>query len=67
MYAVKSLLWVAILLIVILFIYAVITFVFYNQEFSDPEGNIFCGRLDECFITILRLGLIDNFLVGNSE
>ncbi len=55
--------WVAVLLVSILFIYAVVSFAFYQEEFNDPDSNIFCGSLGECFITVLRFGLIDSFLV----
>ena len=58
----KSLLWVAILLVIIVYIYAVISFAFLRREFFEAEG-IHCTRLDECFITVLRFGLIDSFLV----
>ncbi len=59
----KSLLWVAILLLAILFIYAVITFAVYNEEFTDPGNVRFCQNMEECFVTVLRFGLIDSFLV----
>lgn len=60
----KSLLWVAVLLLIIIYIYAVISFAFLRSEFTkDPDNNMFCERLDECFISVLRFGLIDNFLV----
>ena len=60
----KSLLWVAILLLIIIYIYAVISFSLLRIEFSDPDAeNVFCETLDECFVSVLRFGLIDNFLV----
>ncbi len=49
----KSLLWVAILLLAILFIYAVVSFAFFQEEFNDPENVRYCQQLDECFITVL--------------
>ena len=60
----KSLLWVAILLLVILYCYAVISFAFLREELDDEENNRYCTRLDECFISVLRFGLIDSFLVS---
>ena len=59
----KSLLWVALLLLAILFIYATISFAVYNVEFEDPENVRFCQNLEQCFVTVLRFGLIDSFLV----
>lgn len=60
----KSLLWVAILLLAVLYCYAVISFIFLRDKISDlANENLFCGRLDECFISVLRFGLIDSFLV----
>ena len=58
----KSLLWVGALLLAIVFIYAVAGYLFLRQEFDDEE-DAFCERLDDCFISILQFGLIDNFLV----
>ena len=58
----KSLLWVGALLLAIVFIYAVAGYLFLRQEFDVAE-NVFCERLDDCFTSILRFGLIDNFLV----
>ena len=58
----KSLLWVAILLLIVVYIYAIISFAFYRTEFIGAD-NAFCGRIDECFISVLRFGLIDSFLV----
>ena len=27
------------------------------------DNNVFCESLDQCFVSVLRFGLIDNFLV----
>ena len=54
--------WVAILLVIIVYIYAVVSFAFLRNEFEQAD-NYHCRRLDECFISVLRFGLIDNFLV----
>lgn len=60
----KSLLWVAILLVLIVYIFAVISFAVLRSEFQDEDNeNVFCRTLDECFISVLRFGLIDSFLV----
>ena len=62
----KSLLWVGALLLAIVFIYAVAGYLFLRQEFDATE-NVFCEGLDDCFISVLRFGLIDNFLVRMCE
>ena len=61
----KSLVWVAILLVIIVYIYAVIAFAVFRTEFnSGTDGpGVFCDTLDQCLISVLRFGLIDNFLV----
>ena len=43
--------------------YAVISFAFLRKEFNLAE-NFHCNRLDECLISVLRFGLIENFLVS---
>jgi len=62
-FAGKSLLWVACLLLIIIFIYAVISFALFRDSF-DRANNIFCATLEECFVSVLRFGLIDHFLVS---
>ena len=59
----KSLFLVAILLLNMLFVFSVITFAVYHEEFTDPENGLFCQNMEECFVTVLRYGLIDSFLV----
>lgn len=59
-----ALLWVAGLGGVVLYIYAVISFAFLHESFN-PKANLYCESLGECFITVVRYGLIDNLgLVG---
>lgn len=59
-----ALLWVAGLGGVVLYIYAVISFAFLHESF-DPQEDLYCESLGECFITVVRYGLIDNLgLVG---
>lgn len=58
-----SLFWVAVLLLAILFIFSVVTFAVYFDEFTDAENGLFCQTMEECFVTVLRFGLIDSFLV----
>ena len=57
-----SLLWVAALGVVILFIYSVISFAFLHESFlaENDEDDLYCNNLFQCFITVIRYGLIDN-------
>lgn len=60
-----SLLWVAALGGVVLYIYAVISFAFLhesadNEDDDDKDASLFCDTLGECLITVVRYGLIDN-------
>ena len=50
------------------YIYAVISFAFLRTEFeargeNDENPGVFCDTLDQCFISVLRFGLLDSFLV----
>ena len=65
----KSLFWVAVLLLIITYIYAVISFAFLRIEFEnrDENPNFFCDTVDECFISVLRFGLLDSFLVCSAR
>ena len=40
-----------------------ISFAFLSEELDDTDNNRYCTRIDECFVSVLRFGLIDNFLV----
>ena len=59
----RSLLWVAALGLIIIYIYSVGTFALLPNEFHDPtedaENVLFCRSLIECFITVLEYGLLD--------
>ena len=65
MYVGRSLLWVAALGLVVLYIYSVGTFAFLRQEFNEPnpeqptENVRFCKSLGQCFISVLEYGLLD--------
>ena len=65
-----ALLWVAALGGVVLYIYAVISFAFLHESADnsgeeDKDNDLFCETLGQCFITVIRFGLIDNLgLVG---
>ncbi len=54
--------WVAVLLLIIIYCYSVISFATLRDEFNKAD-NKHCEKLDECLITVLRFGLIDSFLV----
>ena len=59
----KSLLWVAALGVVVLYIYAVVSFAFLHEAFEAPDNDdatLFCSTLYECFASTIRYGLIDN-------
>ena len=56
-------LWVAALGVVVLYIYAVLSFAFIHESFlaSDRDDlNLFCSTLYECFATTIRYGLISD-------
>ncbi|XP_019849736.1 PREDICTED: inositol 1,4,5-trisphosphate receptor type 1-like isoform X1 [Amphimedon queenslandica] len=56
-----SLIWVAVLGIIVLFIYAVISFAFLHQYFKiTDDASLYCKSLLECMYSVLRYGLIDN-------
>ena len=57
-----SLLWVAILGLVVLYIYSVVSFAFLHESLlmPDAEANLFCETLFQCLITTIRYGLMDN-------
>lgn len=56
-----ALLWVAALGGVVLYTYAVITFAFLHESANtEEEDNLYCETLGQCFITVVRWGLIDN-------
>lgn len=60
-----SLLWVAVLGLVVIYVYALIGFALFRASF-DPEGNMYCDTLFRCTVTVLRFGLIgDMFEVGS--
>lgn len=60
----RSLLWVAILGLIIIYIYAVGTFIFMPNDFDNQEGEVgeavrYCHTLFECTITVVEYGLLD--------
>lgn len=64
-FAGKSLVWVAILGLVVFYLYAIVSFALMRSMF-DPESYLYCASLWECTITVIRYGLIgDLFEVSN--
>ena len=56
----RSLLWVAALGLVVMYIYSVGTFALLPNEFHDTDDNgRFCESLIQCFVSVLEYGLLD--------
>ena len=56
-----SLIFVAILGLIVLYIYAVVSFAFLHNFFTaSTNAELYCGNLIECMYSILRFGLLDN-------
>ena len=53
----KSLLWVAILGLIVFYIYALISFAILRSSF-DPDSELYCATLWQCTITVVRYGLV---------
>ena len=63
----KSLQWVGALGFVVLYIYAVISYIGYQSYFDDPENSGHCKTLFQCSITTIRLGLLGGSLLTVSK
>ena len=57
-----SLIWVAVLGVIVLYIYAVISFAFLQNHFTqtNTQTPLFCANLGQCMFTVLRYGLTEN-------
>ena len=57
----KSLLWVAFLGLIVLYMYAVLSFVFLHESFftQNPDVPLHCDDLSQCFVSVIRYGLLD--------
>ena len=53
----KSLLWVAVLGLVVFYLYGIIGFALMRSMF-DPADYLYCNTLWQCTITVIRYGLI---------
>ena len=57
-FPVAQLILVFAVMFVIIFIYSVISFAFLHNFFNNQEGQ-FCANLGQCFVSVLRGGLLD--------
>ena len=53
----RSLIWVAILGLIMLYVYALLGFAFFRASF-EPGQQLYCNTLYECSVTIIRYGMI---------
>lgn len=52
-----SLLWVGILGIIVIYIYALVGFALFRTSFN-PDNDLYCASLWQCTVTVIRYGLI---------
>lgn len=52
--------WVAALILIVLFIYSVISFAFLHESVNNQDMSLYCNTLGECFVTVIRVGLINS-------
>jgi len=52
----KTLLLVAMLGVILIYIYTVVAFAFYRESYQ-PSNAMYCGTLGQCFVTTLNYGL----------
>jgi len=58
----RSLIWVAILILVIFYLYALVAFAFFRNTFNDRNGEpSFCATLFQCTISFIRYGLLGDY------
>lgn len=56
----KSLIWVAILGLIVIYLFALVVFAFFREAF-DINEEVYCDTLAKCSYTVLRYGLIGNY------
>ena len=56
----RQLISIALFAIVCIFIYSVVSFALF-RDFFEPESALFCETLWQCFLTVLRVGLLSSF------
>ena len=59
----KSLLYVFALMMIFIYIYALVAFMLYRENFDNDSGA-YCNDLFQCFATSLRLGLLSGGGIG---
>ncbi|XP_019861654.1 PREDICTED: inositol 1,4,5-trisphosphate receptor type 2-like [Amphimedon queenslandica] len=56
-----SLFWLSVLGVIVLFIYAVISFAFLQNNYVETDdAALYCANLGQCMYSVLRYGLTDN-------
>eukprot|EP00049_Salpingoeca_infusionum_P018394 m.357042 g.357042 ORF g.357042 m.357042 type:complete len:2607 (+) comp17695_c0_seq1:174-7994(+) len=60
-----SLLWVAALMVIVIYIYSLVSFAFLRRNFNVEDGA-FCQTEFQCFVTSLRLGLMSGGGLGEA-
>ena len=61
----RALCWVALLLLIIIYVYTLIAFAVFRQYFDEGEGA-FCVNMGQCFVTSVRLGLLAGGGLGDA-
>ena len=56
----KSLVWVAILGLVIFYLYALVAFAYFRDVFV-PQRSLYCATLWQCTVTLVRYGLVGDY------
>ena len=63
-----SLIWLAVLGVIVLFIYAVISFAFLQNNYVETDdAALYCANLGQCMYSVLRYGLTDNLGIVSLE
>ena len=60
-YLVEQLVFIGLLTLAILFIYAVFSFALMRNFFDPGYSNLFCDSLWQCYVTVIREGLLNSF------
>ena len=57
----KSLLWVAFLGLIVLYMYAVLSFAILHESFfiANARFPLHCENLGQCFVSVIRYGLLN--------
>ena len=60
-YLVEQLIFIGLLTLAILLIYAVFSFAFMRKFFDTADSNLFCQTLWQCYVTVIREGFLNSF------